>query len=183
MTPAPVAGQLLRCSDGTSWRLRCWSAGRAARVVQLRFHARVPAAQGNRLRRALLGAIAASALLAAGCGGPSAATQVRNTTQQFLTALEHRDAKKACSLLTPAGQQRMFNFPSAGARCEQQAAAVLPSASQLLAGVSLSVASVQVNGNSATASVARGAAGQGHALASLVRQGGSWKLDQFMAVP
>jgi len=123
-------------------------------------------------RLAAVGGLAL-AIAVAGCGGSDEGAKVSAAAQSYVAAFTAHDANATCLALTPESQQRVAEFARThmhlrAATCAR-AVALLPPADS-----SAKVATVEVHGSHATASVD----GFDRPL-TLVREDGTWRVQSI----
>ena len=133
----------------------------------------------DRHRAAL--AVAAVAVALSGCGGSSSSSDpsdVRDSVTNFVQTFGAGDGKGACALMTPQAQAAFVKRVGGPLNVKDCAGAVAAAHGEAAAQLNLdfagaSVTKVQVNGDSATATVT---AGSRSLPANLSKADGSWKL-------
>ena len=114
----------------------------------------------------------AAVALAGGCGDSGEAdgeASVRRTVDDFYSALERRDGKRACAALTERARREAASIDGSGRPCEKALVDMFGG------GPRPRITTVEVDGDEATVQLTGGEGGN----ATLVKKGDAWYLNAF----
>jgi hypothetical protein len=123
--------------------------------------------------RRVPGLIVVSVLALAGCGGGSEDEDaVKQTISDFSGAMEEKDTKTACSLLTERakGQLAELGKQLSADSCEKTLSIVIANDDEFATSFGDEAKNVEVTGGNAKAEV-------GDTTATLIKEGEGWKID------
>ena len=116
--------------------------------------------------------VAVLVLLAfAGCGGTSEEDRLKETVDGFASALEDEDGEAACALMTERAKQRFDELAEEAAA--DNCAEILTIVTQNDASLAddwTGITNIQISGSNGTAVI-------GKTSVTLIKEGGTWKID------